>query len=105
MISIPAKVAAILKTAAQSACPGLIDPISVTAEKKKDWEYVSPSAMKFFNMHKKKGSFGYATCQDMATAIVDNVAEDNGVIEKIELAQMGQGLPEKAGFFLNIYLT
>ena len=56
-------------------------------------------------MHKKKGSFGYATCQDMAMAIVDNIADDNGVIEKVELAQMGQGPPEKAGFFLNIYLT
>ena len=41
----------------------------------------------------------------MAQAIVNNIEAGNGVIEKIELAQMGQGDPAKSGFFLNIFLT
>ena len=76
----------------------------MTPEKNKDWEYVCPSAMKFFNMHKKKGSFGFPTCRDMANAILANIEQDNGVIEKIELAQAGQGPPDKAGWFMNIFL-
>lgn len=66
MISIPKQLATIIQSAAERACEGLTDPVIVTAEKNKEWEYVSPSAMKFFNMHKKKGSFGYKTCQEMA---------------------------------------
>mmetsp|Transcript_35142 Transcript_35142/g.46281 ORF Transcript_35142/g.46281 Transcript_35142/m.46281 type:complete len:90 (+) Transcript_35142:1-270(+) len=89
MISIPKQLSSILQRAAQRAMPGLTDPIAVTPEKNKDWEYVSPSAMKFFNMHKKKGSFGFATCQDMANAIVQNIEQDNEAIQKIELSQAG----------------
>jgi len=55
-------------------------------------------------MHKKKGSFGFATCRDMANAILENIEGDNGVIEKIELAQAGQGDPAKSGWFMNIFL-
>ena len=55
-------------------------------------------------MHKKKGSFGFPTCRDMANAILANIEQDNGVIEKIELAQAGQGPPDKAGWFMNIFL-
>ena len=86
MISIPKHLAGILQRAAQSAMPGLSDAIAVTPEKNKAWEYVSPSAMKIFNMHKKKGSFGFATCEDMATAIVNNIEPNNNVIERVELA-------------------
>ena len=89
MISIPAKLAEIIRKAAVIACPGITDPVSVTPEKNKDWEYVCPSAMKFFNMHKKKGSFGYPTCKEMADAILANIEPNNGVIQKIELAQAG----------------
>jgi len=84
--------------------PGLTDPIAVTAEKNKDWEYVCPSAMKFYNMHKKKGAFGFANCQDMANAIVSNIEADNNTIDRIELSQAGMGDPSKAGFFMNIFL-
>ena len=86
MISIPKHLAGILQRAAQSAMPGLADAIAVTPEKNKAWEYVSPSAMKIFNMHKKKGSYGFATCEDMATAIVDNIEPNNNVIDRVELA-------------------
>jgi len=43
--------------------------------------------MKFFNMYKKDGSFGFKSCLDMANAIVANIeTETNDAIEKIELA-------------------
>ena len=104
MVSIPSKLAAIIRKAAMIACPGLIDPVSVTPEKNKDWEYVCPSAMKFYNMHKKKGSFGFANCLEMAKAILEHIEPNNGVIEKIELAKAGMGADDKSGFFLNIFL-
>ena len=81
--------------------------MAVTAEKNKEWEYVSPSAIKFYNMHKKKGAFGFASCQAMAAAIGDSVQADPdaaNVIDRIELSQAGQGDPAKSGFFMNIYL-
>jgi len=104
MISIPKHLASIIQSAAKRAMPELTDPVSVTPEKNKDWEYVSPSAMKFYNMHKKKGAFGFATCQEMANAIIENIDSENNVIDKIELAQAGQGDPAKSGFFMNIFL-
>ena len=56
-------------------------------------------------MHKKKGSFGFKTCQDMAGAIKEKVEQmDQDAIEKLELSQAGAGDPSKAGFFLNITL-
>ena len=70
MISIPKHLATILQRAAQRAMPELKDAIQVTPEKNKAWEYVCPSAMKLFNMHKKNGSFGFESCQAMANAIV-----------------------------------
>ena len=67
--------------------PGLTDAVVVQAEKNKEWDYVSPSAMKLFNMHKKKGSFGFGTCAEMAKAIQENVAKvENDAIEKIDLS-------------------
>ena len=85
--------------------PGLTDSILVTPEKNKPWDYVSPSAIKLFNMHKKKGSFGFKTCADMAGAIKEKVEEmDQDAIESLELSQAGAGDPAKAGFFLNITL-
>ena len=67
--------------------PELPDMMVVEAEKNKEWEYKSASAMKFFNMYKKKGSFGFGTCQEMANAIVQNIEHvDNNAIEKVELA-------------------
>ena len=103
MISIPKHLQTILQRAAVTAMPELKDPCVVTPERSKDWEYVSPSAMKFYNMHKKKGSFGFATCHDMAKAILEHLPE-NDVIEKIELSQAGKGDPAKSGFFMNIFL-
>ena len=107
MISIPKHLAGIIQRAVQRAIPELTDPVAVTAEKNKAWEYVSPSAMKFYNMHKKKGAFGFANCQEMATAIVESIATEPAaadVIERVELAQAGQGDPAKSGFFMNIFL-
>ena len=76
----------------------------MTPERNKEWEYMSPSAMKLFNMSKKTGSYGFANCQEMASAIVGSIEPDNEVIERVELAQAGQGDPAKSGFFLNIFL-
>lgn len=59
--------------------------------------------MQFFNKYKKQGSFGFASCQDMASAIVENLPE-NESIDKIELSKIGMGPDEKSGFFLNIFL-
>ena len=73
MFSIPKHLQHIIGKAAKRAMPELTEAVSVQAERNKDWDYVSPSAMKFFNMSKKKGSFGFATCQDMAQAIIDNI--------------------------------
>ena len=87
MISIPKHLQTIIGRAAQRALPGLKEPIVVQAERNKEWDYVCPSAMKFFNMYKKEGSFGFKSCLDMANAIVANIeTETNDAIEKIELA-------------------
>ena len=59
--------------------------------------------MQFFNKYKKQGSFGFASCQDMAAAIVENIPE-NDSIDKIELSKIGKGPDDKSGFFLNIFL-
>ena len=105
MLNISKHLQAILQQAASKALPGLTDAVVVQPEKNKAWDYVSPSAMKFFNMHKKKGSFGFKTCADMASAIKQNVDEvENDAIETIELSQAGGGDPSKAGFFMNITL-
>ena len=105
MISVPKHLSAIIARAAKKAMPELNEPVVVTAERNKEWDYVSPSAMKFFNQFKKQGSFGFASCQDMANAILANIDQDNNdAIEKIDLAQVGKGDPSKSGFFLNITL-
>ena len=59
--------------------------------------------MQFFNKFKKDGSFGFASCKDMASAIVDNLPE-NDTIEKVELSKIGKGPDDKSGYFLNIFL-
>jgi len=51
-----------LNRAAQAAMPGLSEKLAATAEKNKEWDYTSPSTIKIFNMSKKQGSFGFATC-------------------------------------------
>ena len=73
MISIPKQLQSILQRAAQSAIPGLKEMVAVTAERNKDWDYVSPSAIKFFNMQKKNPDKIHNTCQEMAQAIVNNL--------------------------------
>lgn len=69
MISIPKYVASIVNRAAVKAIPALTEKFTVTSEKNKEWDYTSPSAIKIFNMSKKAGSFGFATCHDLAQAI------------------------------------
>ena len=87
MLSIPKHLSKILSSAAKKAMPELPDLMVVEAERGKEWEYKSASAMKFFNMYKKKGSFGFENCQDMANAIVKNIdPAENNAIEKVELA-------------------
>ena len=105
MISIPKHLSKILSSAAKRAMPELTLAMDVEAERNKEWDYKSASAMKFFNMYKKKGSFGFASCKDMADAIVSNIKEEeNDAIEKIDLAMVGKGDPAKCGYFLNITL-
>ena len=86
MISVPRHLQTIITRAAQKAMPGLTEPIIVQAEKNKEWDYVCPSAMKFYNQFKKQGSFGFSTCLDMANAILANIDHENDAIEKIDLA-------------------
>jgi hypothetical protein len=63
----------LLTKAAVKAMPALTEKITVTPERSKDWDYTCPSAMKIYNMTKKTGSFGFATCQELAQAIVNNL--------------------------------
>jgi len=89
--------------------PGLTQQVQVTFEKNKDHEYACPSAMKFFNMYKKTGAFGYASCKDMADAMMSNIDPKNDAIEKVTMSMMGgagaKPMPaEKAMWFLNIHL-
>jgi arginyl-tRNA synthetase len=105
MISIPKHLSSILTKAAIKAMPALTEKITVTPERNKDWDYTCPSAMKIYNMTKKNGSFGFATCQELAQAIVNNLDhEANDAISSIELKQAGGGDPAKSGFFMNIQL-
>ncbi len=86
MISIPKHLSTILTKAAFKAMPGLTEKIIVTAERNKDWDYTSPSAMKIYNMAKKHGAFGFATCHELAQAIVASLdQETNDAISSIEL--------------------
>jgi arginyl-tRNA synthetase len=94
----------IIGSAAQKAMPGLAEPVYVTAEKNKAWDYVCPSVMKVFNMTKKQGSFGFSSCKDMADAILANIDPANDAIDEISLSPIGKGDPSKLGFFLNIKL-
>ncbi len=64
--------------------PELTEVMTVEADKNQAWDYKSPSAVKIFNMSKKKGSFGFESCQQMAKAIATNI-EENDVIKDIEL--------------------
>ena len=62
MLSLPKYISNILNKAAVRAIPDLKEKLSVGPEKKEDWDYSSPSAIKIFNMSKKQGSFGFPTC-------------------------------------------
>lgn len=89
--------------------PTLTDSVSVGFAKGKEHQYECPSAMKLFNTYKKDGAFGFATCKDMADAIVKNIDPKNDAIDKITMSMMGGGgkkaiAPEKAMWFLNLHL-
>lgn len=73
MISVPKHLSNLLGKAAAKAMPALAEKIQVTPERNKEWDYTCPSGMKIYNMTKKAGSFGFATCQDLCQAIVDNL--------------------------------
>jgi arginyl-tRNA synthetase len=105
MISIPKHLQLLLNRAAVKAMPGLTEKLKVESENNKDWDYTSPSTIKIFNMTKKQGSFGFASCHDMAQAIVQNLVEDNSTVEKVELKPSGGGDISKAGIYLNITLN
>lgn len=62
MISIPKHLATIINKAAVRAMHELNEKVVVNAEKNKEWDYTCPSAIKIYNMFKKQGSFGFATC-------------------------------------------
>jgi arginyl-tRNA synthetase len=106
MYSIPKFLQNIFNRAAKSAMPELTESLLINPEKSGAWDYQSPSAMQFFNKYKKNGSFGFKTCKDMATAIVENIPKDalEGTIEKVEISKIGNAPDDKAGYFLNIFL-
>lgn len=52
--------------------------------------------MQIFNKNKKKGSFGFKSCMDMATAIIEQIPKDDETIEKVEMKKMGNAPDEKA---------
>ena len=105
MKSIPKHLSNLIGKAAVKAMPALGEKVAVTPERNKDWDYTCPSAIKVFNMTKKTGSFGFASCQDLAQAIINNLDEStNDAISAVELKQVGTGDAAKSGFFLNINL-
>jgi len=73
MISLPKSLSQLIGKAALRTMPGLTEKMTVTPERNKDWDYTSPSAIKIYNMTKKSGSYGYPTCQELATALVNNI--------------------------------
>ena len=86
--------------------PELTEALQINAELKDKHDYQCPSAMQFFNKYKKSGSFGFASCKDMANAILENIPKDvyESTIDKVELSKIGKGPDEKSGYFLNIFL-
>lgn len=62
MISLPKHLSSLIGKSALMAMPGLSEKIQVTPERNKEWDYTCPSAIKIFNMTKKTGSYGFATC-------------------------------------------
>ena len=86
--------------------PELAESVLINPEKQGAWDYQCPSAMQFFNKFKKQGSFGFPSCQAMASAIVENIPKEalETTIDKVELSKIGNAPDDKAGFFLNIYL-
>jgi len=62
MISIPKQISQVISRATSKALPGLLEKVTVTPDRNKDWDYTCPSAIKFFNMSKKTGSYGFASC-------------------------------------------
>ena len=106
MLSIPKHLQKILQKAANAAIPELKELVTVNPQKGEAWDYQSPTAMQLFNKYKKTGSFGFASCKDMATAIAEQIPKESleDTIESVQLSKIGKGPDEKSGFFLNITL-
>lgn len=103
MLNIAKHLSDIISTAVQDHIPDIKETFIINSEKDKDWHYATPTAIKIWNMVKKKGGLGCANCKELAQKIADCVPVGD-VIEKVELLKAGNGDDDKSGFFINIYL-
>jgi arginyl-tRNA synthetase len=103
MINIAKHLSDIITEAVQSQIPEIKEKFVINSEKDKEWQYATPSAIKIFNMFKKKGGLGCANCMELAQKISECIPTD-GLIEKVELCKAGKGPDEKSGFFINIFI-
>jgi len=103
MINIAKHLSNIISEAVHEKIPEITEKFVINSEKDKDWHYATPSAIKIFNMFKKKGGLGCENCKELAEKIAECIPTD-GIIEKVELLKAGKGDDSKSGFFINIYL-
>lgn len=104
MINIGKHLSDIITEAVQAKIPEIKEKFVINSEKDKEWQYATPSAIKIFNMFKKKGGLGCANCMELAQKISECIPTD-GLIEKVELCKAGKGPDEKSGFFINIFIS
>lgn len=104
MINIAKHLSDIITQAVQVQFPEVKEQFVINSEKDKEWQYATPTAIKLWNMHKKKGGLGCESCKELAQKLADSIPTD-GIISKVDLLMAGKGDESKAGFFINIYLN
>jgi arginyl-tRNA synthetase len=103
MLNIAKYLSDIISEAVQDHIPDIKEKFMINSEKDKEWQYATPTAIKIWNMVKKKGGLGCENCKDLAQKISECIPIGE-VIEKVELTKAGNGPDDKSGFFINIYL-
>jgi len=62
-----------MQKAVVKALPGCTDPVQIAIETSAGADFNCPSAMKFYNMSKKNGSYGFPNCKEMAEKMVAEI--------------------------------
>jgi len=103
MINLANYLSEIITTAVQAGIPEVKEKFIINSDIDKEWQYASPTAIKIWNMNKKKGGLGCENCKELAEKISELIPTD-GIIEKVSTMKAGKGPDEKSGFFINIFL-